>query len=111
MFRLGGADAPLRFLLEGVQGIDEFGKPDSIGRAVGVPVVVLDDLEDASAAKALQRFGARVLAPQRRIEERQPDVASDFGREGAQIFPVACQPTGLVSPSTFSEYIVMVNIP
>ena len=44
-----------------MQNVDRLPKHDGVHRAVGVPVVVLDDFQDTGAAKTPERLGARVL--------------------------------------------------
>ena len=67
MFRLGGSksclypfdlgfrrrDPVFRFLLKRVQDINASREPNRIDRAIGVAVMILDDLQHARAAEAL----------------------------------------------------------
>ncbi len=57
----GGLGTARRLLLERVQDVHGFSKSHCIDRAVGVPVVISDDLKHAGAPKAAQRFRVNVL--------------------------------------------------
>ena len=82
---LGGRRAPDRLLLETVQNVDGFAQPDGVDGAVGVPHVVLDDLEDAGAVKALQRLGLKVLRSDLGEVERKAEYVLDLIRQGPEI--------------------------
>jgi hypothetical protein len=59
---LRGGDALLRFLLESVQHVHHAGKTHGINGPVGVAVEIIDQLQDSTPAKSLQRLcGYRFL--------------------------------------------------
>src|SRR5437016_1282217 len=66
--------ALLRFLLESVEHIHGTRELDGLHRPQGTLFVVLNYLQDPSAAEALEGFGVHVLPAGLRLEEANPIV-------------------------------------
>jgi len=60
---LGRCNVALRFLLEGVQDINDLGEPDGMDAPIRVSVMVVDDLDNTASTEALEGFGIRVFTP------------------------------------------------
>ena len=90
--RLRRGDAFGRFLLEAVKHVDGVAKPDGINSSVGVAFQVLDHLQHASRALALQRFSSFVLLAGLRQMQRVTELVLNLVRHGQQIPPAARDP-------------------
>jgi hypothetical protein len=83
-----GRGAALRLLLEGVKDVNDAREPDSVDGAVSVAVMVLYDLQHASAFERLvscEGLGSRVLATGLRDEKCVTDLTLNLSRERLQI--------------------------
>jgi len=72
---------PPRLLLEGMKDIDRARKADRVDGPIRIAVLIVDHLQDAPAAKTLERLGARMLAAVLRVIDRKAHDAADFIRK------------------------------
>lgn len=77
---LGCGDALGRLFLEAMKDVDRIAQLDRIDSAIGVTVVVFDDLEDASRSEPLEWLCLRVLgASLGEVEGEAKDVLDVIG--------------------------------
>ena len=91
----------LRFLLEGVEHVDDPCEAHSVDGAAGVAVMVVDHLEHASAGESLEGLGPSRLAAGLRLPRRSADSQSDRFREGPQVVATAPDPPDGLVPCLF----------
>jgi hypothetical protein len=77
--------ASLRFLLEGVQNIDDASKLDRIDGPVSVAIEVLHHFQHARAAKTLERLCRLMFFSRLRREDRETYRFLDIVRHGRQV--------------------------
>src|ERR1043166_4169313 len=82
---LGRRDAFLRLLLKRVQHVNCSRQSDGVNGAIRVPVVVLDDLQDACAFKALEWICIWMLEARLREVERESHDVLDVLRKLAEV--------------------------
>src|SRR4051794_33122670 len=82
---LRSCDAFLRFLLKGMQDVDNAGESDGVDGAVRVAVEVIDDLEDTPATKSFECLGGWVLVPVLSVVDRLPHHPADILRKLTQV--------------------------
>jgi hypothetical protein len=80
-----GLDAPLRLLLEGVQGVDSPGEPRGVDRPERVAIVVRYDLQHPRPNEALQDLRIPMLAAHLGLVQREADRLADLGWERLQV--------------------------
>jgi hypothetical protein len=78
-------DAPLRFLLEGVEHIDRLTELRGVHGPVGVRVMEIDDFHHTDATKASQGFCRGICLAALRCIESFAHVAAYVLREASQI--------------------------
>jgi hypothetical protein len=80
-----------RFLLKGVQNVDNTGKSHCINSAIRVASEVIHNFEDAGSG-SLPRLGARMLPSKLRHAQGGPDFALNFFGESREIGQTAGDP-------------------
>src|SRR5436305_4672995 len=83
----------LGLLLEGVQHVHDAREANGIDGAIRVTVEIIHDLQHASSAESLERFGVGCLATNLRVPERATDSPADFLWKAPQILLAAPDPT------------------
>jgi hypothetical protein len=78
-----GFDSRLRFLLEGVEYVDGIGETQGVDGAIGIGVIVFDNLNDPGAAKASKRLGRRVLGSRLRKLKGIANIPADADRKSS----------------------------
>lgn len=97
--RLDDVDLMLRrldplpgFLLEGMKDIDQSGKANGVDGPICIAVIIIDHLQYASAAKALESLGTRMLIAVLCIVDRKTHDAANLVWERPQIVPGRSDP-------------------
>src|SRR6266478_628481 len=68
-----------------MKDIDHFGKANGVDGPVGIAVLIIDHLKNASAAKTLQGLGTRVLIAVLRIVDRKTHDPANLVGERPQV--------------------------
>jgi hypothetical protein len=89
---LGGFDPLLRLLLKGMQHVDPTRQADGVDCPERVAIVVLDQLEDACAFEALQRFRLRRFQAVLDSIKRMAQVTLNSARERLELLLARLDP-------------------
>ena len=98
----------LGLFLKGVQHVYGSGKANGINGTEGVAIEIVDNLENARAAKSFEWFRVRRLPAQLRIPKRATDSPANLLGEVPQIFFAATDPAYRLAaypfrPASFSS--------
>src|SRR5262249_50831244 len=87
-----GGDTVTRLFLEAMQHIDRFRKSNGVNRAVCIPIVVLDYLQNTCAAETSQWLRIRMLLAELGNLQGKADVALGHFRKVLEIVIAASNP-------------------
>lgn len=85
-----------------MQDVNRTSEANGVDGAVGVATKVIHDLQNASAAKALQRLGIGRLETELRVLQRAANPPPDFLREVSQVLLAAADPAHRLGVSVAS---------
>lgn len=82
---LWGGDPAGRFLLKGVQDVQDALKSHGVDRSVRIAVEIVADFEDS--AKTLERFRVTWMVPKLRFKKGPANLTTNGRRECLQVLP------------------------
>ena len=86
------SDTTLRLLLKDVKHVNRPCESDRVNGAIGIPILMIHNLQDACASKPFERFGERGFAADLRIPQGAAHAPFNRFRQDPQIVPTRSDP-------------------